>query len=298
MRSGAELLAGLLDQPDPACVSAEDFDGPHGTVLRHWQEMGFLAREPSANPAPSCPHCDDGVPYPCGDLVLCHRCRSVIDPRRLLLWAFDREAFLRRLAREFRCRGEVRQVDAVLWQLGTWQDGEDRFECFYRRRGEVSEAGRARLEAYRSVLLLHGRVQPPVGDHIQTLSLLELLSADGSLAVTDLNVLLTQRNAVRFDAHSGSLWAGSRLLGEIPPGSREFYFLQCLFEYLDHFVPYCDLKREVQKRAGGSDGKDEATFCQHLKRRVKQHYVPEIDRLLATTNKGDGYRLRGRVEAW
>lgn len=295
MRNGVEFLIGLLDGPDPACASAEDFDGPHGAALQSWQDRGLLAREPSANPAPSCPYCTDGVPYPLGDRYLCHRCRSPVDPRCLMLWAFDREAFFHWLAREVKCHGGGRPVDPALWQLGTWQGGDEPFECFYRRRGDLSEYGRARLHAHRNVLLLHGLAPPPEPEapRARRLSLLDLLAPDGSLAVRDLGVLFAPRGNVRFDAHSGVLWVGDQCVGEVPPGTKEFYFLSRLAAELDHFVPYADLKRYVLRQAGSSDGTEEATFCQKLKSRVKRKYVPRVDRLLVTTSKGDGYRLRG-----
>jgi hypothetical protein len=49
----------------------------------------------------------------------------------------------------------------------------------------------------------------------------------------------------------------------------------------------------VLRRAGSTDTTEEATFCQGLKSRIKKKWVPRIDELIATTNKGDGYRLRG-----
>jgi hypothetical protein len=109
--------------------------------------------------------------------------------------------------------------------------------------------------------------------------------------------LLEPSGIVRFETHSGVIRVGDALLGEVPVGSREFHLLACLAEQLDHFVPYSDLKKEVLRRTGGSGEIDEATFCQKLKSRIKARYVPGIDQLLATTNKGDGFRLRAAVEA-
>jgi len=73
--------------------------------------------------------------------------------------------------------------------------------------------------------------------------------------------------------------------------------LACLAEQIDQFVPYRDLKREVLARTGGGGGAEEATFCQKLKSRIKVEFVPGIDRLIVTSNKGDGYRLRAEGEA-
>jgi hypothetical protein len=60
-------------------------------------------------------------------------------------------------------------------------------------------------------------------------------------------------------------------------------------------VPYADLKHEVLRRSGSADTTEEATFCQKLKSRLKKG-LPAIDRLVVTTNKGDGYRLRAFLE--
>ena len=79
-------------------------------------------------------------------------------------------------------------------------------------------------------------------------------------------------------------------------GGREYHFLACLASRLDHFVAYADIKRDVIARSGTADTTAEETFCQGLKSRIKKKYVPRIDRVVATTNKADGYRLRGWLE--
>src|SRR5687767_13058842 len=104
MRASLEFLIGLLDLHDPSCVAAEDLDGEHGPILQTCHELGFLSSEPAAHPVASCPYCADGVPYRLGERCLCHTCRSVIDPRHLLLWQLDREAFLCWIARGLRLR--------------------------------------------------------------------------------------------------------------------------------------------------------------------------------------------------
>src|SRR5688572_29992873 len=112
-----EFLVGLLESEAHASAAWEDFRGPHGMALRLWQDMGFLDREPVRNPAPGCPHCDEGVPYLTGERYLCNRCFGTVDRRYLLLWSLNREAFVCWLGRELRLRGQPRQVDDCLWQL-------------------------------------------------------------------------------------------------------------------------------------------------------------------------------------
>jgi len=263
-------------------------------LLLAWQDVGFVAREPGMNPIPSCPHCGGGVPYLVEERYLCHSCRSEVDPRHLLLWPLDRDAVLRAVAGHLRLRGDVQRIDDGLWQLGTGEADGEAVECFYRRRGTLSAHGQRRLAAYRHVLVLHGTdTAHDLTRSARWAPLLALFRLDGSFAGTDLATLLRPRGAARFETHSGALWVGGALLGEIPVGSREYHLLACLAEQLDHFVPYSDLKREVLRRAGGADETDEATFCHALKRRIKKRWVAEIDRLIATTNKADGYRLRG-----
>ncbi|HYH65703.1 MAG TPA: hypothetical protein VD866_13485 [Urbifossiella sp.] len=299
MGRGVDLLAGLLDEGDPVCVGREDFDGGEGGALRAWQRLGFLGTVPFAHPAPTCPRCGNGAPYRVRGRYLCNHCREPVDPGELLLWAFDRGAFFRWLAAGLRLRGPPRAVDPGLWQLGTWEGGDgggDRCEVFYRLRRPLTEAGRGRLLAYRNALRLHGRLPPPAADGFRgrSLSLLDVVRED--LSVPDLNALLRPRGDVRFEPHSGALWVGGTCLGEVPVWSKEYFFLARLAADLDHFVPYRDLKRHVLRASGGADETEEATFCQKLKNRIKARFIPRIDRLLVTTNKGDGYRLRGHGE--
>lgn len=296
MRSSVEFLIGLLDRDDPAGITQEDFEGAHGPALRRWQERGFIQSEPGINPAPSCPHCGEGVPYQLGDRFVCSCCCSEVDPHSLLLWTLDQDAFLAWLAGELRLRGGVRRIDDSLTQLGTWEGEDGVCECFYRRSNPLSEVGRARLSAYRTILVLFGLCPPPETERrgSRCLSLLELLGPDDPVVARDLRSLLRARGAVRFDVLSGALWAGDTRLGEVPVGSKEFAFLHVLADHLDQFVPYGDLKHVVLRQAGSTDTTEEATFCHRLKNRIKQKgWIPMIDRLLVTTNKADGYRLRG-----
>ncbi len=289
-----EFAIGLFDHAAARGITADDLDGSHGDVLRTWQTLGFIARAPGMHPFPSCPHCDDGTPYRLGGRTLCNACGSSVDRRHLLLWPLDRHAMLGAIAGHFRLRGGVQRIEDCLWQLGTGDVDGEPVECFYRRHGTLSAHGQRRLAAYRRVLALHA--PDTAHDHpqfAQWAPLLALFTPDGSLAPTTLGALLQPRGSVRFELQSGALWVGDTLLGEVPVGSREYHLLACLAAQLDYFVPYSDLKCEVLRRAGGADETDEATFCHALKRRIKKRWVAEIDRLVATTNKGDGYRLRG-----
>ena len=165
-------------------------------------------------------------------------------------------------------------------------------ECFFRRSGELSSHGTSRLLAYRNTLLVYPLTPMGAGSS-RTLSLLEAVQwENGSLRVAGLGTLLRPRGKVRFDAQCGALWVGDVCLGEVPIGSKEFFFLCRLADDLDRFVPYTDLKHYVLQESGSSDSTDDATFCQLLKSRTKRKWMPKIDAVLATTNKADGYRLR------
>src|SRR4051812_19603616 len=123
MHDSVRFLVGLLDDEGPPDVSWEDLEGPHGAALRNWQDLGFLDTDPGVNPVPTCPHCDEGVPYLLDGRYLCNDCGSDIDPRHLLLWRLDRQAFFRWLAGKLQFRGGVHQLDESLWQLGTGAAG-------------------------------------------------------------------------------------------------------------------------------------------------------------------------------
>jgi hypothetical protein len=298
MSAGVELLLRLLDQDGVPLATPEDFEGALGQALRAARSLGLFGASPGVNPVPSCPLCGEGVPYRVGGRTVCNACRGVVEPADLAAWELDREAFLKWLAAGLKLNGPVRRVDDRLWQLGTLAAATGPRECFYRRDGPVSDSGSARLDAYRDVLVFHGTGRPArtgTGSW-PAVSLLAILDATDGLAVRDTGPLPRAGWAVRFDAHSGVLWAGDERLGEVPVGGREYHFLVCLAARLDHFVAYADIKRDVLRATGSTDATEEATFCQGLKSRIKKKYVPGIDRVVATTNKADGYRLRGWME--
>ncbi len=299
MREGVAFLLGLLDRDLAPRVAFEDFQEQHGPALRQWQRLGFVAREPGMNPVPGCPHCGLGNPYLLRGCYRCSNCGSAVDRRHLLLWPLDLEAFLGWLAGQWRLGGRLERLDERFWQLGTFWHAHVPFECFFCRSGGFSDRGRTRLLAFRNAIVLHalpcdGRIE---GFHGPRLSLLELVRQDGtSLTVTNPQQLLRTHGNVRFDEASGVLWAGDACLGEIPVGCKEYYMILCLWRDLDRYVPYSDVKRHVLQRSGTADSTEEATFCQKLKSRIKKKWIPEVNRLIVTTNKGHGYRLRAVMQ--
>jgi hypothetical protein len=294
-----EFLVGLLDEDGPEAVAAEDFDGPHGSALAHWQGLGFIGREPGVNPCSSCPYCHAGTPYALGGRYRCNACFGIVEERHLLLWPVQRQALLGWVAHAWGLQGGVRRVEGNLWHLGSREAAGNRIECFFKRAGPLSDLGARMIASRRGALGLCGVLLPPEAERygLRWVSLLEVLRNEGDLRVLTLEAVFAGRAEVRFDGVSGTLWAGARRVGEVPHGSREFFFLDCLARHLDIFMPYADLKRAVLSKTGGSDQTEEATFCHGLKRRIKKEYIPEIDRFLTTTNKGDGYRLRASIDA-
>ena len=292
MSRDVTLLIRLLDGDDPAYLTWDDIDGALADAVASWQKAGFVAREPARHPRPSCPACNEGVPFSLPSGLRCNFCTSLIDPRHLSAWAFDRHAFLRWLAGQLGLRGEVRWIDDSLWQLGSGVSSKVVREYFYRRPGILSAAAKAKLAAFRNTVVLYGCKRPADGSSMSLASILQ--SGDPFMVVDPGSV--GPRGNVRFEAQSGALWVGDVFLGEVSVGSKEFLFLRCLAEHIDQFVAYADLKREVLGLTGSADSTDEATFCQGLKSRIKKKWISAIDQLIATTNKADGYRLRGYAE--
>jgi hypothetical protein len=295
MRRNLEPLLDLLDRCEAPFLAAEDLNGESGAVRREGLPTGLIAKEPERNPTPSCPHCKEGCPFTAEGRTACDSCFSAIAPEHLLVWRLDAEALLRWIAERWRLRGTVQRIEPRLWQLGTLRSGDEARECFMRRTGRLTEAGERRLGAYRRALVLTAVPLPPedtTGGH-PCLCLLEVLNCEGALTIDDPSPLLRPRSDVRFDPATGALWAGEELLGEVPVGSREHHFLDCLARRLDSFVPYQDLAEHVLRASGTASSTEDATFCQGLKSRIKKKYIAEIDRLIATTNKGHGFRLRG-----
>mgnify|MGYP000892864297 CR=1 FL=1 len=293
MSSHADFLIGLLDVDDPVCLDWEDVTGPHAQAVRLWRRMGFVSRDPGHNPSPSCPACGEGMPYSVGGAWRCNRCRCAVDERYLRLWAVDVPAVLGWFAVRLGLRGEARVATGRLWQLGTDTTGHHARAYFYLR-GEANTDVRRALAGYQDVTVLHGPLRPRLGSGVRAIALAPLLQVGSSMRL-DAAAVLRSGLSVRFDTATGALRAGGRLFGEVPVGSKEYHFVRCLAARPDQFVPYADIKRFVRAASGSRDGTDEATFCQMRKSRIKRRWVPEIDRLVETTHKGDGYRLRGQL---
>lgn len=295
MRRGLEAVLRRLHASDPAYAAREDLAGPHGAAFRLFRDLGFLAAEPVMNPVPSCPHCLEGSPYRIGERFLCPACGSGVDPDELRLWPFRLEQFLAWLAGAWNLRGGVEPIAAELWRLGTLSDRGAATECFYLRGRELPGGARARLLAYRSALVVHGASAAPRIDGFEgeTVALIERLDATEE-RLTDLPLVLVppRGGIVRLDADSGTLRAGDTVLGYVPPGSREFHFLDRLCRQPGVLVPYAELKHHVARMTGSRDATDEATFCQKLKWRLRTvHGIAAVDRILQTDRRLGGYRL-------
>lgn len=296
MPNSTDLLLGLLERGELAFVTQEDLDGPHGLAIRAWQEAGFVSVEAGVHPTPSCPHCGEGVPLRVAGTFVCDSCHSLVDSRHLLAWRFDTRAFLGWLSGRLGLSGGVRPVGSMLWQLGTFDAAGDPCECFFARAAPLSHDEWRRLDAHHCVTLLHG-ARPPDAELRPGLRLLPLprvlVWQDERLSTRRLEDD-PGRGAVCFDPESGALWAGARKLGEVSVGSNECHLLERLAASIDRYVGYAELRREVLRRGGGRDTRDEATFCHELKRRIKR-IIPGIDSVIGTNNKGAGYRLRACV---
>lgn len=299
MRSIGDVIAGLLARGDRAWVGFEEFRGPDAEALRRLRAMGFVVADPLTHPTPTCPECGEGTPYLLGTRFLCPACRSDIDPQAVCVWPFRTDRFFEWLAAELNLTGRRQQLDPTTWQLGTWVTDGRRTECFFRDFEPASEPARQRIGAYQNVLILTGREATAPADRSPglTLPLADVIREAEEIGVHDLRDLLRPCGNVRFDLHSGVLWLGPHRLGEVPVGGKEFFLLARLADELDQFVPYSDLKAFVLTQSGSTDQTEEATFCHRLKSRIKKHGIPRIDVVLATSNKGDGYRLRSFAEA-
>lgn len=296
MRRAADVIAGLLDRGDRGWVTAADRAGADALVYGALAQHGWVAGQPLMHPVPTCPYCSVGTPHDWDGRLICDECQTVLDATSVQIWPFRAEAFVRWFSTEAGLSGGGRAVAPGVWQFGTYRADGVPWECFYRGIAPLSATASQRVAAYRNALVVCGHAvhigDPTVpGRHV----LLADVLTDLPLRVRPLCEVLSPTGPVRFERHCGRLWAGSACLGEVPAGSKEYYLLARLAAEADHFVQYADLKQFVQREARCADQTDEATFCQRLKSRIKKHWVPEIDSVLATTNKADGYRLRATV---
>lgn len=293
MRNTAAVIAGLLDRGDRAWVAAADWAGPDAAAFAPLKELGWVGEEPLTHPLPVCPYCRVGTPHPWPGRAVCDECQTVLDPAGTRVWPFRGDAFAGWLAGALGLTSDPRPLAVGTWQLGTLRLGGQAWECFYRGGQPLGDPVRRRVAAYRNALVVCGfpaHVGDPdlPGRHVL---LGDVLTAD-PFGVRPPEELLSGGGRVRFDPHAGGVWAGAELLGEVPPGTREYYLLARLAAEMDTVVPYADLKHFVTREAGSADRSDDATFCHKLKGRIKAHWVPAIDAVLVGSSAGGGYRLR------
>jgi hypothetical protein len=299
MPASPEFVLGLLDEADPARAAYDDFRGPHGPALRAWQRRGFLASAPEPNPVPSCPRRREGVPVAAGGRLLCGLCLSTVDRGHLGLWRFDLDRLLAWLARALGLEGGVRPIDGpALAARAPPGRGPPVRVLLPPRRAAVGRrpgppagvpgrppaappggAGRRR-GVRRAGAVAPGR--PPAGRAVPA------RHRAGRAPPRPRGRALRRGERGPVGRRRVARRGARRQQGVPPPG---------LFGGAPRPVRRLrDLKHEVLGRSGSRDATEEATFCQKLEGRIKARWVAEIDRLIATTNKGDGYRLRGLVE--
>jgi hypothetical protein len=294
MHPGLEFVFGRADQAHPAYFGPGDAAGEHGLTLRHFRDAGFLGPGPVPHPTPGCPFCREGVPYRlCGRLV-CNSCGSGVPEEHLYLWPLDLRAFLAWFAARQHLEGAVVRIDDGLWQLGSLVLPAPPRTCFFLRGGTSSDIGLRRINACQAPVVLRGALEQPrlPGFAGKTLSLLELLRYDGTLSVLPLPAFLRRGGSVRF-TEAGALLAGDEPLGWVPPGTREYWLVDCLYRRRGRVVPFDEIRRHVRAHCPGSrDATDAATFCQKLRYRIKKaHGVFAVERVIVSGKRSGGYLM-------
>lgn len=295
MRRPGEIIAGLLERGERAWANARDWTGDDRLTFHKLRGIGALAPEPLLQPSPTCPYCGLGAPHAWSGRIVCDECQTILDPVNCLVWPFHADRFFRWFSRETQLKGTVAPLCAGAWQLGCFVADQVAWECFYAGTQPHSSEAWSRLRAYRNVLLIRGSIPEEYSTDTGRQVLLANVLGDFTIDAGTLPECVRPPGRVRFDPTSGGVWTGSILQGEVSPGSREYYLLARLAAEIDHYVAYGDLKQFVLRESRSRDQTDEATFCQRLKSRIKKHAIPAIDRLIVTSNKGDGYRLRGYI---
>lgn len=293
--NNVELLLGRLIQP--SFLTVEDLHGALREAILQWQKSSTVARQPSLHPCPSCPECRGGVPYQLGERWLCDTCFCPVAEAHLWVWPMDTEKFLQDIAAQLQLHGQVHCIEHSLWQLGTGTNEGRTVACFAcLEPNSLSKAEMQKLRTYRSVLVLHIPSSCERPTYGQWVPLAELFGPDGSFLPKSVSTLLRVRGEVQFNEQDGSLRIGGSWLGELVADSKEWHLVSVLAKHLNEVVSYTALKRAILERTGSSDMTEDATFCQKLKNNIKRKWIPGIDRLIVTTNKGEGYRLQAYVE--
>jgi hypothetical protein len=287
MAVDVDYLLAHLEAKAVAWLPTSVLVGPKADTWEAVRATGLFPDEPSWHPQPVCPFCLEGVPFASGERFVCSTCLRSIDRHHLLAYSFSRERFVQWCARTWKIPGTCVALGDSLWQLGPHELGI----VLVRWPGQLNDAESRRLSALKQAIVLVPR-DPPVeverAGHPHR-SLLDLLRPTSPLTLHPLQRSIGPTQ-FEFDPTTGSLRIAEKLLGTVPVFSREAYLLDVLIQSTERFVPYDELKLRVLQHTGGTDERDDATFCHRLKHRLKQA-IPDIDRWLITSGKGLGYRM-------
>ncbi len=294
MHPGLEFVLGRIDRLGQAAFAQADLEGEHAPLLRHLRAVGLLGPRPIPHPTPGCPFCHEGVPYRLGSRLVCDACGSVVAEGHLLLWPLNLRAFLTWFAAEQHLGGAVVRIEDALWQLGSLAVAPHPRLCFFLRGQSPSDIGLRRVSACEQPIVLHGPLDPLTlpGFTGKALSLLEVLRYDGTLSVVPLTAFLRRGGPIRFTV-SGTLTAGDEVLGHLPPGTREYWLVDCLYRRSGRVIPFAEIRHHVRAHQPASrDTTDAASFCQKLRHRLKTvHGVVAVERVIVSGKRSGGYLL-------
>lgn len=112
-------------------------------------------------------------------------------------------------------------------------------------------------------------------------------------------IIQHERMPVSFDEKSGNVMVGEKVVGEIDPATREFFFFQRLYKDIGKPVSHNVLCDYVREKMHISASYSPSGFTSKLKGDLKKSFtidIAELIRPMKISEKERGYSLRDRVK--
>ncbi len=279
-------------QSHPRLTTSEWLE--HRELLGFAQSQNWLSQKSKTEIGDLCRFCEEGVLAIVGDRVICPKCFTYFKKQELFNWELSRQTFLEWVSLGLGFQATYQRIGDQLLLIGNRPIATGVEWLYYQIGTRLDLTETKRLNASQSSWVLWGTQAPEGLPHIRSIALWDQFYFDqGTLKLRSLG---SDRvgTSVRFDLQTGELWIGQDRVGEVSFASREYYFLKTLWESQDRFVSYHELKQKVTEATGTTDERDSATYCQRLKHLTKAK-IPQIDLILVTSGKGQGYRFRSRI---
>ncbi len=220
-----------------------------------------------------------------------------IEPDEIDIYKFNINNFLKFLSKELSIRNELKAViKNKLWQIGKINN----YFVYYSKINSLEYCkdlieNQNNISNKNFIILTNSPAENLTikSGEILCISLLDILVFKRKLKcdVKEFkNILDNKFNKVVFDNNNGDLIVEGEIIASVTPSTKEFYFLEILFENFNYPIPHDDILDYCSQKIRKKYEERAQVFCAKLKNNIKKSSNNKqiVDKIIKSTKNKSG----------